>query len=90
MSRSRTVCLLVMPKYKPGDPRPEGYLQWHEWAEAQHKAGLRQRQCGRCGLWNYPQELSSEVVRTTAYTKGGRPFIHLAPLCKVCDGGSDG
>ena len=54
-----TSCILQQRTYKPGDPEPDGYLAWHEWAAAQHKAGLRQRQCGRCGLWNYPQELSA-------------------------------
>ena len=38
------VHLLIMPTYKPGDPAPTGYLQWHEWAEVQWKAGLRQRE----------------------------------------------
>jgi hypothetical protein len=44
--------------YKPGDPPPGGYLNWHAWAEVQDKAGLRQKQCSRCGLWKFPQELS--------------------------------
>ena len=30
------------PDFQPGDQAPEGYLAWHEWAEVQHKAGLRQ------------------------------------------------
>ena len=49
-------CLLIMPDYKAGDPPPSGYLQWHEWARAQIKAGLRQRRCRVCGLWQFPQE----------------------------------
>jgi hypothetical protein len=57
------VCILADARYKPGDQAPEGYLAWHEWAEVQHKAGLRQKQCGRCGLWRYPQQLSAEVDR---------------------------
>jgi hypothetical protein len=44
------------PAYKPGDPRPEGYLNWMEWAKVQHGAGLKQTQCSRCGLWRFPQE----------------------------------
>jgi hypothetical protein len=44
--------------YKPGDPPPDGYLNWHAWAEVQDKAGLRQKRCSRCGLWKFPQELS--------------------------------
>lgn len=60
MSRQRfprTVCILIMPEFKAGDPRPKGYLQWHEWARVQHKSGLRQRRCQRCSLWKFPQEL---------------------------------
>lgn len=37
-------------------PPPEGYVAWHEWAEAQYKAGLRQKQCTVCGRWLFPQE----------------------------------
>jgi hypothetical protein len=44
--------------YKPGDPPPGGYLNWHAWAEVQDKAGLRQKKCRQCGLWKFPQELS--------------------------------
>ena len=32
--------------YKPGDPPPTGYCDWHEWARIQDKAGLRQVRCG--------------------------------------------
>lgn len=42
-----------------GDPRPDGYLAFHEWAEVQHKGGLRQQQCSTCGLWFFPQEQHS-------------------------------
>lgn len=44
------------PLCKPGDLPPVGYLAWHEWAEVQHKAGIRQVQCS-CGLWLFPQEV---------------------------------
>lgn len=37
----RLASLDVAPDFKAGDPPPEGYLAWHEWAETQHKAGLR-------------------------------------------------
>jgi hypothetical protein len=47
--------------YKPGDLPPEGYLEWHAWAEVQRKAGIRQVQCGVCGLYRTPQELSSKT-----------------------------
>lgn len=53
------VCILAMPDYKVGDPRPvpDGYLQWHEWAGIQHKGGLRQRPCKNCGRYLFPQEV---------------------------------
>ncbi len=28
-------------EYKPGDPPPDGYCDWHEWADVQAKAGLK-------------------------------------------------
>jgi hypothetical protein len=46
--------------YKPGDPRPEGYLEWYEWSRVQHRAGYRQLRCVACGKWNYPQELKGD------------------------------
>jgi hypothetical protein len=58
-------CILEQRTYNHGDPPPDGYLAWHEWAAVQHKAGLRQRQCCRCGLWNYPQELSADTDECT-------------------------
>lgn len=30
--------------------------EWHEWAKAQAKAGLKQSQCPVCHLWKFPQE----------------------------------
>ncbi len=45
-------------EYKAGVQPPTGYMDWHEWAKVQHKAGLRQTQCSECGLWKFPQELS--------------------------------
>lgn len=44
------------PGFKKGDPAPAGYCLWHEWAEIQHKAGLRQTKCDHCGKWLFPQE----------------------------------
>ncbi len=45
--------------YKVGSMPPRGYVAWHSWAEDQHKGGLRQKQCTRCGLWLFPQELAA-------------------------------
>ncbi len=54
---SRMVCILFSPEhYKAGDPAPSGYLDWHAWATAQHRAGLRQVRCSD-GKWRYPQEI---------------------------------
>ena len=52
----RVGCLLQIPEYKAGDQPPPGYLEWHEWAKTQHKAGLRQSRCPKCGKWRYSQE----------------------------------
>jgi len=80
-------CILEQAKYKPGDQAPEGYLAWHEWAEVQHKAGLRQKQCGRCGLWRYPQQLSA-LVDSTEVTgmRKRQPFRRTleTPVCNDC------
>lgn len=85
----RVACILVQEHYKPGDQAPEGYLAWHEWAEVQHKAGLRQQQCGRCGLWRYPQELSDKVQRWEAKTSRGKKVQQEAPVCLKCAAPAD-
>lgn len=77
------VHLLVMPDYKPGDQAPSGYLQWHEWADVQHKAGLRQRECGRCGKWRYPQQLSALIDRHDAKSRRG-PVTVETVVCNDC------
>ena len=61
--------LSVTENYQAGDPAPSGYLAWHEWAAVQHRAGLRQRQCGRCGRWYYPQEAGEH--KHAAQRRGG-------------------
>ena len=63
--------LTVAGDYKPGDQPPTGYIDWHEWAEVQHKAGLRQKECGRCGKWKYPQELSDQTDRHEMQSRKG-------------------
>lgn len=79
----KVACVLEQDTYKPGDPAPEGYLQWHEWAEAQHKAGLRQKQCGRCGLWRYPQEMSDTIDRHEMKSRKG-PVVVESSVCLKC------
>ena len=71
--------------YKPGDQAPEGYLAWHERAEVQHKAGLRQKQCGRCGLWRYPQELSDQIDRVEMQSRKGQVTVSTV-VCLKCAG----
>lgn len=79
---SAIVC--TTPDFKPGDQAPEGYLAWHEWAEVQHKAGLRQKQCGRCGKWKYPQELSDKTdPYTVIHEKKGLLKLEAA-VCVKC------
>ena len=80
--------ILWQAEYKPGDQAPEGYLAWHEWAEVQHKAGLRQKQCGRCGLWRYPQQLSATVDRAELLKARGRIASRVTvetPVCNDCE-----
>lgn len=73
--------------YKPGDPQPDGYLDRIEWADVQSKAGLKQKRCGRCLLWKFPQELSA-MVDVSEATKGRRgPKVRLeSPVCLGCAG----
>lgn len=56
--------------YDPGDPAPSGYLQWHEWAEVQWKAGLEQAQCSICTRWLFPQEQAGHTCRTEGEERG--------------------
>lgn len=59
--------------YNPGDLPPERYLAWHEWADVQRRAGIKQVRCGKCGLWKTPQELSSKAIKLTR------------PVCSKCE-----
>jgi hypothetical protein len=82
----KVACFLVHEQYKAGDPAPIGYLQQSEWAEVQLKAGLRQRECGRCGKWKFPQELSGMMDTCQAYTRrrGGLRLTLKSPVCLLC------
>lgn len=81
----RKAFITFVGDYKPGDPPPAGYVDQQEWARVQMKAGLRQQQCGKCGLWKFPQELSERYSRWTARTRAGQPVEVTAPICKECD-----
>jgi len=50
--------------FKVGDMPPSGYCDWHQWAEVQHKGGLRQKRCGFCSKWNFPQEMGVKFCKT--------------------------
>ena len=71
-------------EYQPGDQPPTGYIDWVEWAETQHKAGLRQAQCGKCGLWGYPQELSHVVMENEVKDGRGRTMVLRSRVCNEC------
>lgn len=73
--------ITIQEDYQPGDQPPEGYLAWHEWADVQFKAGIKQVECGSCGLWKTPQELSEEFV-VTRCVKSGRELKQ--PFCNKC------
>ncbi len=70
--------------WKAGDQPPEGYLDWHEWAEVQHKAGLRQKTCGRCGKWKFPQELSGANESTRLRDRYGKLTVVKSAICNQC------
>jgi hypothetical protein len=74
----------AQPEFKPGDLPPEGYLAWHEWAEVQRKAGIKQVECGRCFLWKTPQELSGKFDERNAKDRRGRNGVLRTPICSKC------
>ena len=82
----KVACLLTQANYKPGDLPPDGYLAWHEWADVQRKAGIKQCACGRCGKWVTPQELSDKVVKFEARDRRGKPVTVSNPVCSRCAG----
>ena len=87
MDEERLVCFLVQDEYKPGDQPPDGYLAWMEWAEVQRKAGIKQVQCGRCGSWKTPQELSDIVDKYSAFKieNGEKVPVEMTnPVCNKC------
>ena len=81
----------VAGDFKPGDPPPTGYNDWHEWAAVQTKSGLKQVRCGRCSLWKFPQELSGTVDKSVAYKTNrdamneANPVEVKSPVCLDCD-----
>lgn len=45
-----------MRQWPKGAPKPKGYIDFFEWAEAQSGHGLRQKRCPDCQRYNFPQE----------------------------------
>ena len=70
--------------YEPGDQPPTGYMDWHEWAMVQHKAGLRQARCCRCSRLKFSQELSWKRVDSEATDCKGCVFTFRLPVCNEC------
>lgn len=61
--------------YKPGDPRPTGYVAVQEWARVQDQAGLdlKKRRCRHCHEFRYPQEIAEDSD------------CPRRPICHKCD-----
>ena len=76
--------LTVGRDFNVGDQAPNGYLDWHEWAAVQHKAGLRQEECCKCSRWKYPQELSEQKVKWVAHKRNGREVTGFHSVCNEC------
>lgn len=77
--------MTVGQDYAVGSQPPEGYLAWHEWAEIQAKKGkLKQCECGKCGMWRFPQELSSETLTTVGKDRRGRSVVIVSKICNKC------
>lgn len=78
--------LTVSGNYEPGSqpPTTNGYMDMEEWWRVQRKAGLRRIECGRCGCWKFPQELSGTVDTSTAYKRDGTPVPIESPVCNGC------
>lgn len=51
----------LMQEYPKGSMPPPGYVAWHEWATAQGLHGLEQKQCERCKLYLFPQEVDEHT-----------------------------
>lgn len=76
--------ILAQKEYKPGDLPPDGYLAWHEWADVQREAGIKQVTCGRCGKWKTPQEFSALVDAATLRDKKWRAVSVKTTVCAKC------
>ena len=66
----------IKQDWPKGCPAPIGYADWFEWARAQKAHGIKQEQCGICGLWLFPQDkhgLACTSAEREAVMKTGTP-----------------
>lgn len=56
MRYPRLIALDVAFDFKVGDPRPAGFLEEWDWAQAQLAGGLRQHHCPLCSRFFFPQD----------------------------------
>lgn len=54
--KKRPFYIDIVDTFKPGDPPPEDYVGWDEWAQVQLKGGIRQERRPCCGLLKFPNE----------------------------------
>ncbi len=85
--RINNAIVCVSGPFKAGDlpPKNGGYLDMQEWHEVQHRAGLRQSECGKCGKYYYPQEMSEQTIESKYQkSKYGPVLSTTKPVCKKC------
>ena len=73
----------VSREFKVGDPPPDGYSEWFEWAEVHQKAGLKQKPCSTCGKWKYPHEIHSKPIAQMMNSRGKKVDVETV-LCVTC------
>lgn len=56
----------LMDTWPKGCAAPSGYVEWHNWAEAQDAHGLKQTRCGRCHRYYFPQEKPEHMTCSAA------------------------
>ena len=61
--RATRAIITFAGEYNPGDQPPSSYCDWHDWADVQAKAGLKQKRCPVCCLWRFPQEKCCEQAK---------------------------
>lgn len=69
-----------VPQYphecEPHTPSPDGYLQWHVWAQRMERTHT-QRQCKGCGLWaiweRTPEEFPADATSSAPWGEHPQP-----------------